>query len=266
MELSLAGWSLQTLFWAKNNPLKLVDYPRFAKETFGFEAVELNNLFFESTKPPYLDKIRMSAEATGVKLLNIAVDEHGELSGIDQVGRSIAVANYSRWIPIAKYMGIPAIRANSGGINAPSEIAAIECCIDSFRRLCDVGQKHDVQILIENHSGLSSDPDFIVTLVRRVRLTHGEHAIGVLADFGNWPDSVERYDALHKILPYATATHAKVNDIDERLVHPRFDHRRCVNLCRDAGYDGYLGIEFESETLDPIVGIKRGIELLRPML
>lgn len=266
MQLSLAGWSLQSLFRAKSDPLKLVDFPRFTRDTFGIEAVELNNIFFESTRPPYLDQLRTAAEAAGVKLLNIAVDEHGELAGIDQVGRSIALANYSRWIPVAKYLGIPAIRANSGGINAPHQEAAEQCCIDSFRRLCDVGRTHGVKILIENHWGLSFDPDFIVRLVRAVRLTHGDDAIGVLADFGNWPDSIDRYDALRQILPYTVATHAKVNDIDEFLNHPRFDHRRCVQLCRNAGFEGHLGIEFESETLDPVIGIHRSVDLLRPML
>ena len=93
-----------------------------------------------------------------------------------------------------------------------------------------------------------------------------DDAIGVLADFGNWPDSIDRYDALRQILPYTVATHAKVNDIDEFLNHPRFDHRRCVQLCRNAGFEGHLGIEFESETLDPVIGIRRGVDLLRPML
>jgi sugar phosphate isomerase/epimerase len=110
---------------------------------------------------------------------------------------------------------------------------------------------------------LSYDPAFIVDLVRRVRLTHGDDAIGVLADFGNWPDTTDRYAALADVLPYAAATHAKVNDIDEHLRHPRFSHERCLALCRAAGYDGPLGIEFESDTLDPVVGIKRGIDLLR---
>ena len=266
MKLSLAGWSLHKQFWAKTDPLKLVDFPAFTRDTFGLDAVELNNHFFESTQPPYLDKLRLAAESAGVSMLNIAVDEHGNLASIDPVARAISVANYGRWIPIARYLGITAVRANSGGMHVANRGAAVECCIDSFRRLCDEGRKHGVRILIENHFGLSFDPAFIVDLVRRVRLTHGEEAIGVLADFGNWPDEVDRYDALATIMPYATAVHAKVNDIDEQLRHPRFDHARCLEIAKDAGYDGYLGIEFESETLDAIDGIKRGVRLLSGLI
>ena len=265
MELSLAGWSLQSLFRAATDPLTLLEFPKFTADTFGLKAVELNNIFFESTRPPYLDRLRSAADSAGVKLLNIAVDESGNLAGLDPVGRAIGVANYARWVPVARYLGVPAIRANSGQ-NDTNHRAAVEVCVDSFRRLCDVGRQHGVQVLIENHWGLSHDPAFIVDLVRRVRLTHGDDAIAVLADFGNWPDAVDRYAALTDVLPYAAATHAKVNAIDEHLNHPRFDHARCLKLCDDAGYDGPLGIEFEDETLDPVTGVRRGIELLRKLI
>ena len=151
-------------------------------------------------------------------------------------------------------------------MNAPDPQAAAECCIDSFRRLCDVGQRHGVQIQIENHWGLSYDPDFIVRLIQAVRLTNGEAAIAALADFGNWPDEVDRYTALSKILPLASAVHAKVNEIDAALNHPRFDHRRCIELARSAGYSGFLGIEYEGKEVDCVEGVRRAVQLLTPML
>ena len=266
MKLSLAGWSLQKLFRASPPTLKLVDFPRFARDTFDIHAVELNNIFFETTKPPYLDELRTAAEAAGVTLVNIAVDEHGELSSIDRGARAVAVANYGRWIPVAAYLGIDAIRANSGGAYDVNHRAHVDCCIDSFRRLCDVGRAHNVKVLVENHWGLSFDPDFVVELVRRVRLTHGDEAIGVLADFGNWPDTVDRYAALDCVLPYASAVHAKVNDIDAYLGHPRFDLGRCIDLCRAANFSGHLGIEFEGENVEPVEGIRRGVKLLRQLI
>lgn len=271
MKLSLAGWSLQKLFRASENPLKLLDYPRFTREQFGIEAVDLNNIFFESTKPEYLDQLRAAADEAKSTLLNLAIDEGGDLSDPNPTRRAIALANYARWIPIAAYLGMPSVRANSGGHgidpkNREQHAIHVDCCIDSFRRLADVGLKHGVTVTIENHWGLSYEPDFIVKLVQSVERTHGKGAVGVLADFGNWPDEVDRYQALTKIMPYAVATHAKVNDIDENLNHPRFDHQKCIAIAKQAGYDGYLGIEFESPTLDPVEGIRRGVKKLTPML
>lgn len=265
MDLSLAGWSLNRLFRAAGDPLKLVDFPQFARDTFGIDAVELNNIYFESTDAVYLDRLVSDAQKSGSKLLNVAVDEKGDLSASSQDARLDSVNNYARWIPIAKAIGAAAIRANSGGKDVADKNAAIEACIDSFRRLCDVGRAHGVAIMIENHWGISADADTMVRIVEAVRQTHGSGAMFTLPDFGNWPDEADRYTSLTKIMPFAHAVHAKVNEIDENLNHPRFDHARCIQIAKDAGYDGYLGIEYEGKS-DPIEGIRRGVRLLRQLL
>ncbi len=265
MKLSLAGWSLNQLFRAESNPLKLLDFPQFTKDKFDIDAVELNNIYFESTDAAYLDRLVAAGQKAGSKLLNIAVDEKGDLSSLSADARIESVNNYARWIPIARAIGATAIRANSGGKDVTDKDAAIEACIDSFKRLCDIGKANGVAILIENHWGISADADTMVRIVEGVRKTHGANAMFTLPDFGNWPDEVDRYAALTKIMPFAGAVHAKVNDIDENLVHPRFEHGRCIEIAKKAGYDGYLGIEYEGKS-DPVVGIERGARLLWQIL
>lgn len=270
MQLSLAGWSLNSLFRSATHPLKLLDFPQFTRDHFGIDAVELNNIYFESTEPAYLDRLIANAQKAGSTLLNIAVDVPGDLSARDNGVRLESVRNYAAWIPIAKAIGTTAIRANSGGKDVTDRdgepfTAAVEACIDSFRRLCDVGRDHGIAILIENHWGISADADTMVRIVEGVRKTHGGGAMFTLPDFGNWPDGVDRYASLTKIMPFARAVHAKVNDIDENLNHPRFDHARCIEIARSAGYDGYLGIEYEGKD-DPMLGIERGARLLRQIL
>ena len=117
MQLSLAGWSLNKLFRATESPLKLVDFPAFTRDTFGIEAVELNNIYFESTERAYLDRIVAAAAKAKSKLLNVAVDEPGDLSSTD-----VSLRGWRRWsgthdwIPIAAAdSAARAIRANSGG-------------------------------------------------------------------------------------------------------------------------------------------------------
>lgn len=265
MKLSLAGWSLNRLFRLPTDPLKLVDFPAFTRDEFGIEAVELNNIYFESTEPAYLDRLVAAATAANSTLLNIAVDEKGDLSSLNRPLRMDSIENYARWIPIAKAIGARAIRANSGGKDVTEREYSIVACIDSFRRLADVGAANGVAILIENHWGISADADVMVRIVREVRQTHGKEAMFTLADFGNWPDDVDRYKAIEKVMPFAGAVHAKVNDIDEQLNHPRFDHVRCIEIAKQAGYDGYLGIEYEGKD-DPVEGVARGAALLRRIL
>jgi sugar phosphate isomerase/epimerase len=265
MKLSLAGWSLHRLFRAAERPLLLVDFPRFTRETFGIDAVELNSPFFESREPQYLRKLADAARGAGVKLLNIAVDEAGDLASELESARLDGINNYARWIPVAKEIGCAAIRANSGGKQVTDRAIAVANCVESFHRLIDEGQRHGVAVLIENHGGISADADTIVHLMNELAKAHPPESFGTMPDFGNWPEDVDRYESLRKIMPFAKAVHAKVRDIDEQLNHPQFDHARCIKIAREAGYDGYLGIEYEGAG-EPIEGIKRAVRKLTPLL
>ena len=265
MRLSLAGWSLHKLFKRTRYPLKLVHFPVFTKEELGLDAIELNSPFFESREPDYLKRLVAAGQRAGVKLLNIAVDEDGDLSAEDEVERAAAVENYGRWIPVAKELGCTAIRANSGGKNAPDGDRAVAACVESFRRLCDRGKQAGITILMENHGGISSDADNIVKIMEAVRETHGSDAIGTLPDFGNWPPGADRFESLRKVMPFAKAVHAKVSDMDAGFRHPAFDLDKCVAIAKESGYDGCLGIEFAG-TGEPVEGVRRAVKKLTPLL
>lgn len=266
MQLSLAGWSLNRLFRAPENPLKLLDFAAFTRDTFGLDAIELNNIYFESRDVSYLNKLSLSAAKAGVRMLNIAVDERGDLASDDAAAREEGVLCSARWIDVARELGIGSVRFNSGGGKAVDRDRATKHCIDCFRRLADFAKPKGVRLMIENHWGISMDPARIVQIVNAVRASHGADAMGALADFGNWPDEIDRYDALRQVMPLAFAVHAKINDIDENLNHPRFDHAVCLQIAREAGYDGFLGIECEAKIVDCVEGVKRGVKLLRRLL
>ena len=265
MKLSLAGWSLHKLFRASEGALLLLDFPRFTKETFGLDAVELNSPFFVSREPRYLRDLRKAADRAGVKLLNIAVDESGDLASEIEPNRLDGINNYARWIPVARDLGCPAIRANSGGRTVTEREVAVANCIESFHRLIDEGERHGVAILMENHGGISSDADTMARVMSELAKTHPPESFGTLPDFGNWPDTADAYASLRKIMPWAKAVHAKVRDIDEQLNHPAFDHARCVAIAHEFGYEGHLGIEFEGAG-DPVEGVKRAVKKLTPLL
>lgn len=265
MKLSLAGWSLHKLFRASEKPLLLLDFPRFTKDTFALDAVELNSPFFESREPRYLRELKKAADRAGVKLLNIAVDESGDLANEIESSRLDGINNYARWIPVAKELGCTAVRANSGGRTVTDREVAISNCIESFHRLIDEGERHGVAVLMENHGGISSDADTMARMMSELGKTHAPETFGTLPDFGNWPDDVDPYDSLRKIMPWAKAVHAKVKDIDEHLNHPKFDHARCIAIAREFGYEGYLGIEFEGAG-DQVEGVKRSVRKLHPLL
>ncbi|HIC90255.1 MAG TPA: sugar phosphate isomerase/epimerase [Anaerolineae bacterium] len=241
-KISLAGWSLHWRFQRTENPLTLLEFPRLAREEFGIAAIELNSPFFLSEDDTYLAQLRAAANAEGVALLNIAVDREGDLAATDHTERQEAIQRHSRWFAIARKLGCNAIRANAGGHGTAVTDEAIERCADSFAALAAIGAQEGVKVLIENHGGISADPDAVVRIMEIV----DSPWIGTLPDFGNFNDAI-RYEGLAKIAPYAHAVHAKTFDFDEHGEHPHFDVGRCVHIMLDAGYDGYFGIEYEGK-------------------
>lgn len=266
MNLSIAGWSLWRHFRKQETPhLALVDFAPLVKERYGVDAVELNSPFFDSTDAGYLHSVVAAANKAGVKLLNIAVDEQGDLASEDPAARELGLASYGKWIDVAAAMGIKAIRCNSGGKTLTDKAAGEQHCIESFKQLAGRGAKAGVKILIENHWGISSDPEVVYRIVTAVQKSAGAAHMAALPDYGNWPPEVDRYAALQRVLPLAGAVHAKVLEVTDDGIHAAFDLARCVALTRAAGYDGYLGIEYEGPA-PQLEGLAKAVKLMRKVI
>lgn len=256
--ISLAGWSLVRRFRSESAPLALLDFPRVARQEFGFDAIELNNVFFESTKAAYLRDLRRRAEDEGVAMLNIAVDKCGDMASPREWGE--AVKRHRPWLDAAAALGCTAIRANVGGHDAPSALVALAVAKESFATLAAEGARRGVAVLIENHWGLSADPAAIVAIVQAADTPW----LGTLPDFGNFPAEI-LYAGLTQIAPYARAVHAKFYDFAPDGSHPQLDIARCVRILREAGYRGSWGIEYEGKG-DEHDGIIRSRDMLQALL
>jgi sugar phosphate isomerase/epimerase len=268
MDISLAGWSLHRRFQSKERPLSLLDYPATARDEFKINQVELNSPFFEYSNREataaspfqrgYLRELQRRADEAGVKIVSIAVDGHGDLSDLDAKVRTQALDHHRKWFDACHELGCPAFRANSGGTRT-SEITAshVGCCTESFAKLAEWAREASVTVLMENHWGLSADPDRLVAVIRGV----ASPSFGALADFRNFPPTIDPYEALEKLAPWARYVHAKFLNFDPDGEDPGFDTARAMAIFRDAGYRGLFGIEFEGAG-DDHDGVIRSLDLL----
>lgn len=259
-KISLAGWSLNRRFRREEDPLQLLEYPAVAKEEFSIEAVELNNPFFASTEDAYLDQLVEAAKRAGVVFTGMAVDGTGNPAALDEEERKASIEQIRPWFRVSKRLGLPMFRVNTGGHGTEDDPKALEQCIKSFKELVKEAEATGVKLVIENHWGISINPLNTVRIIEEV----DSEMLGTLPDFGNFPDSENprglellqeasgglpadeiRYWGLELMAPYAFATHAKMFTFDENGEDPRIDVGRCVRILRDAGYEGYWGIEFE---------------------
>jgi len=251
--ISLAAWSLHREFFARE--ISLAGMIRYAGD-LGITGFEFVNTFFKAPQYGYVRGLGATAEKAGVQPLLIMCDAEGDLASPDPDERAQAVRNHRKWVDIAAVLGCHALRVNASPWSAePSDMAA---AADSLCRLADMGVPDGISVAVENHGGLSSDPDVLVPLIHSI----GRDDVGTLPDFGNFPEAVDRYAAVATMMPYAKAVSAKCYDfVDGR--ETTIDFPRMLDIVTGAGYDGYVGIEYEGQRLPEREGIAEALEVLR---
>jgi sugar phosphate isomerase/epimerase len=85
---------------------------------------------------------------------------------------------------------------------------------------------------------------------------------GTLPDFGNFPDEIDRYDAVERMMLRAKAVSAKCYDFDDAGNETKVDFGRMMGIVEAAGYHGWVGIEYEGERLPEREGILAARRLL----
>lgn len=259
-KISLAEWSLNNSIWDKK--LTNLDFPKVAKEEFGIDAIEYVNQFFKSEvdDPKYMKQLKQRCEDVGVKSLLIMVDGEGNLGDPNQNQRKRAVENHRRWLEAAKFLGCHSIRVNAASSGSYQE--QVELAADGLASLAQLGQEFDLNVIVENHGGLSSNGAWLAQVISKVDLDN----CGTLPDFGNFRVSknemYDRYQGVAELMPFAKAVSAKSHNFDDAGNETATDYLKMMKIVKDAGYRGYVGIEYEGNKLDEFAGIKATKKLL----
>jgi len=188
--------------------------------------------------------------------VNIPIDV-GDMSQPDEEARKEDIAVLKGWLDIAKEVGCPCARINTGKFEDPSSLKRI---IISYKVLVEYAENLGIDLLLENHGGISNDPEKMIEIVRGVDSPH----FGTCPDIGNFPENI-RYEGLEKSALYALLVYAKMREFDSRGQETTIDMERCVNILKKTGYDGYLSIEFEGSG-DEFEGVKKSKQLLKRYL
>lgn len=264
-KISLAQWSFHKRLFGRQEPK--LDNLDFAKEahSFGINAVEYVNIFFKdkANKTTYLAEMKKRAEDLGVKSLLIMCDDEGGLGDPDRRLRTQAVRNHHKWVRAAKYLGCHSIRVNAYSKGSYDE--QLKFAADGLRGISEYAANHKLNVVVENHGGLSSNSQWLTGVIKEVDLPN----CGTLPDFGNFPPNIDCYDAVSKLMPYAKAVSAKSYDFDEMGNETKIDYYRMMKIVLDAGYKGYVGIEYEGERLsenDGTLATKRLLEKIQKHL
>ena len=262
-KISLAQWSLNTLFFG--GKLDNLDFAKTAQHDFKINAIEyVNQFFFDKAKDKkYLPEMKKRAEGEGVKSLLVMVDREGNLGDPDKIKRREAVEKHFKWAEAAKFFGCHSLRVNAASAGSYEE--QLELAADGLRQLTEFGAELGLNVIVENHGGLSSNGQWLAAVMKKV-----DHPrCGTLPDFGNFildrktGEEYDRYKGVKELMPFAKAVSAKSHDFDEQGNDTKTDFLKMMKIVVDAGYDGYVGIEYEGNRLSKHAGIKATKKLLQ---
>ena len=273
-KISLAQWSYHKAFFSKGDdhkdPLKFAE---IAKKDHDIGAVEYVNQFYQGKKKDkdYLKDLKKVADDQGVRSVLIMCDGEGNLGDPDDKKRQTAVDNHVRWIEWAKFLGCHSIRVNAAsdwkkGFEETQKLAA-----DGLRKLCEIGDKHEINVIVENHGGLSSHGKWLAGVMKLI----DHKRAGVLPDFGNFNvgnisgveglknGQYDRYEGVDELMPYAKGASAKTYAFDDKGNETTIDYRKMMDIvCKKHKYHGFVGIEYEGSKVSEADGVKATKKLL----
>ncbi|HHP7240826.1 MAG TPA: sugar phosphate isomerase/epimerase family protein [Cyclobacteriaceae bacterium] len=288
-DISLAQWSLNRSIFGKsrelswqefgnrlqNDPDALLqgeidpmEFPTIAKERYGITGVEyVNTFYFSKAKDmDYLGQLKQRCEDAGVQSVLIMVDAEGSLGALDDDERKISIENHYKWVDAAKFLGCHSIRVNARGNGTADEVKS--AAVQGLGSLSEYGAQNGIGIIVENHGGYSSDGKWLSDVMKQV---NNEYC-GTLPDFGNFciersedgcAKAYDRYQGLKELMPYAKGVSAKTNVFDEQGNESNIDYKRMMQIVKDHGYTGFVGIEYEGQEMSEDEGIKATMELLK---
>lgn len=261
-KLSLAQWSLHKTFLNDSvNPFLFAE----KANAMGFEGVEyvnhLYNRFLDTIENKeegmrmLVEKLNAEATKNNVKNLLIMIDGEGDLASEDEKQRNEAVEKHKKWVDAAAGLGCHSIRVNLFGATEPE--AWKKAAVDGLSKLSAYASTKNINVIVENHGYLSSNGQLLVEVIEAVNQPN----CGTLPDFGNfclkreggklWDapcvEEYDRYKGVAELMPYAKAVSAKSYAFDSLGNETKIDYTKMLQIVKDAGYTGFIGVEFEGE-------------------
>ncbi len=268
LKIGLAQWSFHRALRSKK--LDNLDFAKTAKEKFDISVVEYVNVFFSDkvNNKEYLNEMVARSVDIGVKNSLIMIDGEGSLGDSNERKRNKAIDNHKKWVEAANYIGCNHIRVNAAGNGSEDEVS--KYASDSLQKLGDFSKDFNINIIVENHGGYSSDAQWLVGVIKNTERKN----VGTLPDFGNFcvksrPNKLsswgglsgcaveyDKYKGVKEMLPYAKSVSAKSINFDDQGSSIEIDFYKMMKIVKQSGYSEYVSIEYEGNSHSEEEGIR----------
>ncbi len=267
LKLSLAGYSFNRMFAKRGTPDEIAK-AEMSLEKFidycaaqGLGATELTGYYFPKViTTEYLLSLRAQTHRLGLSISGTAIGNDFCLAEGD--ARQKQLAECREWIDYAAIMGAPAIRIFAGKVpKDDTEDAAIERCVAGINECLQYAATKGIFLALENHGGITATPEQMFRIIEKVDASPW---FGVNFDSGNFQTD-DPYADLEKIAPYAVNAQIKASISPGGKEKQPADFERIVKILKDAGYRGFVALEYE-ESESPFDAIPKILDQLRPLM
>lgn len=280
MKLGVSMWSYVRPF--QRGELTIAGFIREAKRA-GAEGVELLDFFYKD-----LENDRISARE--------ALDETGLPVPIFSIAQNFAKPSEElREAELNKIrFGVDeALRYGSGVVRVFAGDVAEGITFDQARawiveglaKASTYAHERNMKLALENHGSLAGRGDQVRGLIEDVRSMSGNDALGANPDTGNFLlVNQPSHEAIREVAQFANMVHFKdfrpEPEGHEGFAYTALSGARyvgaavgegavelgtCIQVLKDAGFDGWLSVEYEGEE-EPFTAIPRSLENARRYL
>ena len=256
--IGLSMYSLRQLFF--DGKLSALDYPEFAKKTFGITKIDVWEGGFPKDRlndPKFYRELKARADEAGSEIF-LYMAKPVDARGKTAKERKAQATRFFYTVDNAKLLGCTFVRVFLRAPNGDRD-TALKHCSEALRPLANYAKKHGLIIVIEpGASEWSKQGPFLADLAEQMN----HKALRLMPDFGKLKDH-DPYGGTQAMMPYTESVSAKSHDFDEKGNSIDFDYARLMKTVKEAGFKGIVAIEYEGKKLGPVEGVKATQKLLQ---
>ena len=243
---------------------------------YGVDGIEFLNEHLTAsgvTTPEALAELQQYAAIRGIRPITLAAsnnplkttpqeraDDLAQLiEHIDwaaQLGTPFVRALGGRWFTITDFAQLTANRGEEPPIEGFTEEQGFEWTVTSLRYAAQYAGKKGVTLVLENHWG----PTGTSAGTKKIHDAVNSPWLKVTLDTGNFLE--DPYDRLKQLAPETVLLQAKTYHGGGVWYTLELDYPRIARILRDAGFTGYVSLEFEGRE-DPLTAIPKSLATLR---
>lgn len=223
----------------------------------GVDGLDLTVYWFPKENiDQFYNSLRRKAFVSAVEIPAIAI--RSDLCQKRAADQDQQTAWLNHWVDAADRLGAGHIRIFGGNVPKDStEDEAAKWVIEILKRSADYAGKKGVILGLENHGGITLEAKRIIEIVEAV-----DHPfVGINLDTGNF--RTNPYEQIQMCIPYAVNSQYKVNIRDDGG-REKSDWDRITKMFADAGYKGYISLEYEAEE-DAFTAVPRHLKTMREL-